>query len=236
VVDSSALRSGSKQGVTTVLIVDQHVLFSEGLERLLSHEPDFRVVGRTDRLQEAVNKAVSLAPDLVLMELELRDGSGLEAMQQILARRPESAIVILTTHDSDAHLFEAFRFGARGYWVKDSAFATLLTALRALRNGELVLSRTMTSRVVQEFYRSRLHITENQAALDGLTTREQQVLGQLATGASNREIAERLVISEYTVKAHVRNILEKLGLKNRSQAAGLARRLGFVDLSRKRPA
>jgi DNA-binding NarL/FixJ family response regulator len=223
------------QGVTTVLIADQHILFCEGLERLLSHEPDFRVIGRASRVQEAVDKVIHLAPDLVLMETELLDGSGLEAMQEILARRPECNVVILTNHDSDSHLFDAFRFGARGYWVKDSPFAKLLTALRALRSGELVLSRAMTSRVVDEFYRTQLHKTQDPTALDALTARELQVLGQLATGASNRDIAERLVISEYTVKAHVRNILDKLGLKNRSQAAGLARRLGFADLSPKRP-
>jgi DNA-binding NarL/FixJ family response regulator len=211
-----------------VLIADRHILFREGLERLLSTEPDFEVVGQASRLGETVEQALRLAPDLVLLDVELADGSGLDALRQIMARRPQSTVVVFTNRDTDEYLFEAFRAGARGYLIKDTPFASLLTALRRLRQGEPVLSRAMTSRIVQEFYRSGRMAAPDGPALESLTARELQVLRHLARGASNREIADRIVISEHTVKVHVRHILEKLELKNRSQAANAARRAGLV--------
>jgi DNA-binding NarL/FixJ family response regulator len=158
----------------------------------------------------------------------LLDATGFDALKEIMSRRPESTVVMLTNRDTDEYLFEAFRSGARGYLLKDTPFATVLTALRALRHGEPVLSRAMTSRIVQEFYRSGKQVSPELSALDSLTARELQVLRQLGTGASSRDIATRLVISEHTVKVHVRNILEKLDLKNRSQAANVARRNGLA--------
>lgn len=214
-----------------VLIADQHVLFREGLERLLSSEPDFQVIGQASRVHEAIEQAITLKPDLVLMDIGLMDGSGLEALKEIMARRPESTVVILTVTDADEYLFEAFHSGARGYLLKDTPIAKLLTALRALRQGEPILSRTMTSRIIKEFYRSGRTLNLEISALDSLTARELEVLRHIGTGASNRDIASRLVISEHTVKVHVRNILEKLKLKNRSQAASFARRSGFGQAS-----
>jgi DNA-binding NarL/FixJ family response regulator len=207
-----------------VLIADRHVLFREGLERLLSGEPDFTVVGQASRRGEAVALAVELQPDLVLLDVELADGSGLEALREIMAQRPASTVVVLTHRDTDETLFAAFRAGASGYLNKDMPFASLLLALRRLRQGEPALSRAMTARIVQEFHRSGRAAAPGGPPLESLTARELQVLRHLGSGASNREIAGRLMISEHTVKVHVRNILEKLGLKNRSQAAHVARR------------
>ena len=219
--------SSAMRPAVTVLIVDQYVLFCEGLERLLASEPDFAVIGSASRLSEAVEKAVRLRPDLVLIDVDLADGSGLDGLREIMAQRPESTVVMLANRASDEALLTAIRCGARGFLLKDMPFATLLAALRALRQGEMALSRAMTSRVVREFCRAPA-ASLPAIGLASLTPRERQVLFQLGAGASNREIAARLAISEYTVKAHVRNLLEKLGLKNRSQAAGVARRLGLM--------
>lgn len=210
-----------------VLLVDAHVLFREGLERLLSGEPDFKVLGQAGLLREAVELAATLTPDLVLLDIGLANGTGLDTLRAILAVRPESTVVILTNEDSNENLFAALRAGARGYLLKTLTYAKLLTALRALRRGEPVLSRTMTTRIVEEFTRQGQPLNLELNMLQKLTTREVEILRHLSHGASNRDIAARLVISEHTVKVHVRNILDKLQLKNRSQAGTVARAGGF---------
>jgi DNA-binding NarL/FixJ family response regulator len=215
-----------------VLIVDNHLLFREGLASILGAGTDFDVVGHAGTCREAVEQAAKLQPDVVLMDMQLPDGSGLEALQQIVARRPECQVVMLTSVDSDEFLFEAFRAGARGYALKSMSSAKLVKALNALKQGEPLLSRQMMRRILEEF--SRLGRNDGASILPtaNLTARELEVLRHLGTGASNHEIAARLVISQNTVKVHVRNIREKLDLKTRSQAANFATRNGLANSSR----
>ena len=215
----------------TVLIVDEHVLFREGLERLLSGEPDFQVVGQAGRLREAVDKAAELIPDLVLLDIGSSNGNGFDTLRAILKQRPGSNVVMLANEDSNEYLFDALRSGARGYLLKNLPFSKLLTALRSLHNGEPLLSRTMTKRIIEEFSRLGQPLNLELSALQKLTARELEVLRHIGMGGSNRAIAARLVISENTVKVHVRNILEKLKLKNRSQAASIARARGISRLA-----
>jgi DNA-binding NarL/FixJ family response regulator len=207
-----------------ILIVDQHVLFREGLQSLLSREPDMDVVGQTGSVHGAVELVVSLKPDVVLIDTCLRDGSGLEALKLIRAQRPECSVVILSDQDSNENLLEAFRSGTNGYILKDTPIESLVTALRALGRGEPILSRLLLRRIVEEYARLGYEGNGKDISLDALTARELEVLRHVGTGASNREIAARLSISEHTVKAHVRNIFEKLGLEKRSQMVSVSRR------------
>lgn len=204
-----------------VLLVDDHILFREGLVGLLDSQPDISVVGQAGSVGEAIEMTRNLTPDMVLMDFSLPDGTGLDATQTILSDRPETKIVFLTVHEEDDRLFAAIRSGAQGYLLKNVPVAKLLTFLRGVERGEAAISREMTSRVLNEF--ARLEPKRELPPSDELTTRELEVLGELVKGASNREIADHLVIAENTVKNHIRNILTKLSLKNRREAAEFAR-------------
>jgi DNA-binding NarL/FixJ family response regulator len=171
--------------------------------------------------------ARQVQPDLVLMDFTLPDGTGLDATQAILAERPETLIVFLTVHEEDDRLFAAIRGGAKGYLLKNVPVAKLLERLRGLEQEEAAISPALTSRILQEFSRTRAVHEPDGAALAQLTPRELEVLQELATGATNREIAERLYITENTVKNHVSSILSKLNLQNRREAARFAHQCGI---------
>jgi DNA-binding NarL/FixJ family response regulator len=211
-----------------VLIVDDHVLFRDGLVSLLNAQPDFEVVGQAGGVQEAIAIAQDLRPDVVLMDFGLPDGTGLEATRAIMADRPGTNIVFLTVHEEDDQLFAAIRSGARGYLLKNVPVAKLLTYLRGVACGEAAITGVLASRILSEFSRMQAPRRFAQPELDELTSREVQVLQELAAGASNHEIAGHLVISENTVKNHVRSILGKLNLRNRREAASFARQYGLV--------
>jgi len=211
----------------TVLLVDDHALFSEGLASLLASQPDFTVIGKAGSVQEAIAMARDLRPDLVLMDFTLPDGTGLEATSTILSERPETQIVFLTIHEEDDRLFSAIRSGAKGYLLKNVPVVTLLAYLRRLEQGEAAISGTMTSHILNELARTEPAHGPVSDDLSALTTRELDVLRELATGASNREIAKRLFISENTVKNHVSNVLSKLNLHNRRAAARFASQHGL---------
>ena len=208
-----------------VIIADGDPVFRAGIGSLLSSEPDFVVVGEASTTQEMLELASQLAPDLLLMDVFMSGASSLDMLDSILRVRPKTWVVILTAMDADEYLVEAFRRGAQGYILKATPWPRLLRALRALQNGEVALSRQMTTRVVRAFQLpfSATYAREAKAVAQ-LTIREQAILLHLATGASNQEIARQLVISTHTVKVHVRNILAKLGVKNRAQAGGVAQR------------
>ena len=205
-----------------VLFVDDHILIREGLVSLLNSQPDLEVVGQAGSVREAIELARELKPDLILMDFGLPDGTGLDATKIILADQPNTKIVFLTVHEEDDRLFAAIRSGAKGYLLKNVPVSRLLAFLRGLERGEAAITPAMTSRVLNEF--ARLEPTHSQTEPDELTTRELEVLRELSTGASNREIAGRLIIAENTVKNHVSNILNKLSLRNRREAAEFARR------------
>ena len=211
-----------------VLIVDDHILFREGLVSLLDSQPDITVIGEAGCVQEAIAIARELEPDLILMDFGLPDGTGLDATQAILAERPDSKIVFLTVHEQDDRLFAAIRSGAKGYLLKNVPVSKLLDYLRGVERGEAAISPAMTNQILEEFARGGAARDPGPDELGELTSRELEVLRELATGASNQEIAERLVISENTVKVHVRNVLAKLDLRNRREAASYARRHGLT--------
>jgi DNA-binding NarL/FixJ family response regulator len=213
-----------------LLIVDDHVVLRDGLVSLFTPQPDFEVVGEAGTVSEAVTKACDLEPDLVLMDIGLPDGSGVEATKAILARRPDTDIVILTLYDSDELLMDAIRSGAKGYLLKTTPAARVIASLRALVRGEPALSPRMTGRVMAGLA-SEKHPTDEEkiSAIDHLTARELEVLGEISKGATNKEIAERLFISVNTVKNHVHEILNKLELKNRREAASFAIRHELDD-------
>jgi len=212
-----------------ILIVDDHALFREGLASLLTGQPDFTVIGEAACVQEAIVMAHNLQPDLVLMDFTLPDGTGLDATRAILGRRPGTKIVFLTVHEDDERLFAAIRSGAKGYMLKNVPVAKLLEQLRGLERNEAAILPTMTSRILVEFARTRPGQQPDHSALAQLTSRELDVLRELVQGASNREIAECLFITENTVKNHVSNILNKLDLPNRREAARYARQYGLVE-------
>ena len=209
-----------------LLIVDDHVLFREGLASLIARQPDMQVIGEAGTVQEAVQKASQLHPDLILMDFNLPDGTGLDATRQILAEQPNCPIIFLTVYEEDERLFGAIRLGARGYLLKNIPVANLLASLRAVEQGQPALSPEMINRLMGKFANAS-DSDDNADALARLSGRELEVLHELAHGVSNRQIAEALFISENTVRNHVHNILEKLGLKNRRQAIGLLKDQGF---------
>jgi DNA-binding NarL/FixJ family response regulator len=204
-----------------LLIVDDHVLFREGLVSLFSRQPDFDVVGEAGSVQEAIVKALELHPDLVLMDFILPDGTGLEATQAILADRPTTEIVFLTIED-DERLFAAIRAGAKGFLLKNVSTTDLLASLRGLQRGEAAISRKMVSRVMEEFAHTPKTGSPPIPGIKLLTTREVEILRKLAGGATNHEIAVDLFISENTVKNHVHNILKKLNLNSRRDLRSFA--------------
>lgn len=219
-----------------VLLVDDHVLFREGLVSLLNSQPDFQVIGEAGTVQEAVVMVGNLKPDLVLMDFGLPDGTGLDATKMILTNYPETRIVFLTVHEEDDRLFAAIRSGAKGYLLKNVPVIKLLAFLRGVEQGEVAISAAMASRILMEFARTEPIRGRERIEMGELTLRELEVLRELAVGASNREIAERLVIAENTVKNHVRSILAKLNLRNRREATRYAHNQGLVQASVERPA
>jgi len=214
--------------VIRVLLVDDHALFREGLASLLGGQPDFTVVGEAGSVKEAIAFARNLQPDLVLMDFSLPDGTGLDATQAILRACPGTRIVFLTVHEEDHRLFAAIRSGAKGYMLKNVPVAKLLERLRGLERDEAAISPTLTGRILDAFARTTPARRPNNAEISQLTPRELDVLAELATGASNKDIAARLFITENTVKNHVGSVLSKLGLPNRRVAARFAQQQSII--------
>lgn len=204
-----------------LLLVDDHALFREGLIALLSYQDDFIVVGEAEDAESALTQARALKPDIVLMDVELPGEDGVTATRRLTMEMPTITVVMLTVHDDSQTLFEAIKAGAQGYLVKNARSRELLEQLRGLAQGEAAISRRMAARILEEI---RVQ-TEPLGPGEELTTRELEVLELVAARLSNAEIAERLVISEHTVKNHMKSLLSKLHLHNRHQAAayGIAR-------------
>ena len=218
-----------------LMIVDDHVLFRESLVSLLNNQPDIKVVGEAGTATEAISLAEDLSPDLILMDIGLPDYDGLEAARIILSSQPNIKIVMLTIHEADDLLFKAISSGAKGYLLKNMPVVKLLAAVRALERGEAALSRTMTSRIIDHYTQILSGQGYAQSAFDMLTPRELDVLRLLADGADNSQIAKALVLTENTVKVHVHNILKKLNVHNRRQAANYAEQRGLMKYQRGLP-
>ena len=212
-----------------VLVIDDQILFREGLMSLLRSTPDFQLVGFAGSVSEGREQAALYKPDIILMDFSLPDGTGLDATRAILAELPETKIIFLTVHESDENLFAALRLGAKGYMLKDISSSDLLASLRALNRGEKAVSRKMMSRIMDEFARTPLPEAGNEKLLTRLSPRELDVIREIEAGATNLEIAQHLFLSINTVRHHMRNVLGKLGLKNRRELAVFARKNGLVS-------
>lgn len=199
--------------------MDDHILLREGLVSLFESQPDIEVVGEAGSVEEAVTLTQQLQPDLILMDFGLPDGNGLDATQRILSFQPDAKIVFLTVHEDDEYLFEAIRIGAKGYLLKNIRPQELLKYVREVARGGAALTPNMTRKILSEFARVVQEPQTGQVAPDVLTEREWEIACLIAKRLTNREIAEKLVISENTVKNHIHNILSKLGLNNRRQIA-----------------
>lgn len=209
-----------------ILVADDHDLFREGLAGLVNGEPGLHVVGQARDGLEALALACRLRPDLVVMDIQMPMCDGLEATRLIRAEWPEARIVILTIHDEDEKLLEAIKSGASGYILKSTNSAGFLQAIHSALAGEAVLPARLAARLLQDYARlANCPAPEAQPADSPvLTFREREVLKLIATGATDKEIASQLSLSLHTVKSHVRNILSKLHVANRRQAARLATR------------
>jgi two-component system NarL family response regulator len=211
-----------------VLLADDHALFLEGMSNLLTRYPDIQMAGIAKHAGEAVRKTAVLRPDVVLMDLAMPLGGGIEATRQILAERPEQPVCMLTISDGDADLFAAIRAGARGYLLKTATVDEVVRGLRAVAAGGSVLTPRMAARLLKEFSHLSSFTRPESEQPSRLTSRERQVLLLVATGAHNKEIADQLDISQHTVKVHLHNILDKLSLRNRRQAAAFAVQAGMA--------
>ena len=211
-----------------VLIADDHRLFRQGLIGLIETRGDFaKVVGQAATGREAVQLTEQLQPDVVLMDIYMPDGDGLWATKEIRTRFPQVLVVMLTSSESDEHLYQAVQSGASGYLLKDLDATQLFDLLSGVvLHGEVAMTREMASRLLK---RVANRADDSTSGEDVLTEREMAVLRLVAIGASNSEIAERLMVSVNTVKSHIANILDKLQLDNRTQAARYALNRGLVS-------
>jgi two-component system nitrate/nitrite response regulator NarL len=212
-----------------VLLVDDHILFRKGVASLLASHKDIEVVGEAGDGVEAVAKARETVPDAILMDLAMPKCSGLEATRLIKREMPHVKIIILTVSDDDRDLFAAIKNGADGYLLKNLEPRQLFDMLEGIRYGEAPISGLLAAKILQEFRQPDQSLPRQLEASDELTPREIEVLERVVEGATNKEIAEALVITENTVKIHLRNILEKLHVQNRIQAAVYAVRQGLVN-------
>jgi len=213
-----------------ILLVDDQTMFREGLRTLLSVQPDFEVVGEAANGEEALRLIVTLHPQVVLMDLRMPVLDGVAATRRLRSTGVDSRVIVLTTFDDDENVFEALRAGAVGYLLKDAPTEKLYEAIRVAARGESFLQPSVAARVVAEFARLAGQAPRiPQALTEPLSMRELEILGLLAEGASNKEIAAQLVLAEGTVKNHVTSILEKLGVSDRMRAALKAREMGIIS-------
>lgn len=207
-----------------IMLVDDHALFRSGISSLLSDQPDLDVVAEAESGRQAIQIAEDIMPDLILMDINMPDGDGLEATKAIKDHIPYVKIVMLTASDDDDLLFEAIKAGAQGYLVKHLDPSPFLEEVRRQLNGEAAISGDVALKIIRAFSHH-----QSEPPQGALTSREYEVLSLVGQGHSNREIATALTISENTVKNHLRNILQKLHFENRVQAAAYAIRHGLVD-------
>ncbi len=210
-----------------VLIVDDHILFREGLAAILQAEADIHIAGLAGNVKEAVEIAREVKPDIILMDFGMPDGTGVDATRMILKELPGCKIIFLTVFEDDENLFAGIRSGAKGYLLKNMRPAKLVAAIRSVYQGESALSRSMTLRLMEELSRTALPERREDPLLGKLTAREIDVLREITAGAPNQEIAQRLFLSENTVKHHIHSILDKLNIADRKAAANYARMHGL---------
>jgi DNA-binding NarL/FixJ family response regulator len=214
----------------SVVVADDHQVVRTGFAALLDTQPDFTVLGTASDGAEAVRLCRELHPDVVLMDVRMPGTNGIEATRQLCTgSEPCPRVIILTTFDLDEYVYDALRAGASGFLLKDVTAERLFDAVRVVASGDALLAPAITRRLIGEFARLRPQRTRSAAiVLADLTPRETEVLRLLAEGLSNPEIADRLVVTEETVKTHVSRVLHKLGLRDRTQAVVIAYESGLV--------
>jgi DNA-binding NarL/FixJ family response regulator len=215
------------EGLVRVLVVDDDDLMRAGLRSVLASDDAIEVVGEAHDGREAVGRAPRLEPDVVLMDVRMPELDGIAATSQLIAAAPAARVLIVTTFEHDEYVFGALKAGASGFLLKRSSPEELIAAIHTVAAGEALLSPSITRRVVDRM--ARQPVLRTDANLDELTPREREVLGLIAQGLSNREIAAALVVEETTVKTHVKRILGKLSLRDRVQAVILAYEAGLVS-------
>jgi len=209
-----------------ILIADDHPVVREGLIAMLSREGDFKVVGEAKDGVEAVNKARELSPDVVLMDLRMPEMDGVEAMRQIRPTMPDIKFIILTTYSDDDYIFSGIEAGARAYLLKDAPREDLFKAIRSVYRGESLIQPVVASKLLDRFSQ----LSRRTPAGDELSERELEVLCLMAKGAANKEISAELNIAQSTVKTHITNIFQKLGVNDRTEAVTKALKKGIIRL------
>jgi len=213
-----------------VLLADDHTLFRKGIRSMLEEMPDIEVVGEAATGREAVEQACALVPDVILMDIKMPEITGIEATKQVLQENPHIGVILVTMFDDPESAFAGRRAGARGYVLKEADPEELRRAVEAAQRGEVMLCPIIASRVLEHF-RTDPSATTQQLPYEKLSERELEVLQRAADGLTNREIAERLFISEKTVKNHISNIFSKLNVNDRTQAILYALRQGLVSVA-----
>jgi DNA-binding NarL/FixJ family response regulator len=253
------IEAGTRTRPARLLITDDHDLIRDGLHRMLAREPDLEVVGEAANGREAVELCRRLGPDLVLMDVRMPEMDGLEATRAIKAERPEVSVLVVSTHENPDYLFEALKAGAAGYVLKDAPKSRLVDAVRRVLNGESPLNQELAAQLIQRLAKEMAArpaqpapttrpptakppragggeggaAAATAAATAGeLTPRELEVLGLLARGRTNPQVAQALTISRGTAKVHVERIIRKLGVSDRTQAVVRALQLGLIELGR----
>jgi DNA-binding NarL/FixJ family response regulator len=201
-----------------ILVVDDHPLFLEGIATVIAHQPEMTLVGRAATARQAVEEFRCVLPDVTVMDLRLPDMSGISAVTAIRAEFPEAKVIILTTFEGDVEIQRALAAGVRAYLLKSAPFEDLVEAIRKVHSGRKHLSTQVAETLAEHF------------SGDALSEREVEVLERMAEGGRNRDIGERLSISEETVKVHIRHIMDKLGAKGRMQAVWIGLRRGVIHL------
>jgi two-component system nitrate/nitrite response regulator NarL len=220
----------------TVLLVDDHTLFRSGVGSLLQRDPRIKVAGEASSGADGIERALQLKPDVILLDLHMPGLSGVETLRQILQGWPEAAVIMLTVSEEGEDLVDALQAGARGYLIKNIDAAYLARAIERAAAGESVLAESMAAKLVGQLQKQREpKAPAPPSALDKLTPREREILACLARGESNKLIARVLDLAESTVKIHVQNILKKLGLSSRVQAAVFAVEQGLNNGQARQP-
>jgi DNA-binding NarL/FixJ family response regulator len=209
-----------------VLIADDHKMFRQGLRMLFNIEPDIEIVGEAQQGLEVPELVRTLRPDVVLMDINMPGIDGIEASRRILQENPDCSIIVLTMFREDEHVFDAIKAGARGYVLKDADSVEVINAIRKVAEGGSILDPAMAGKVFSQF--KLMATTSEKTNRDGLTERELEILTLIAQGASNREIGEKLYLSEKTIKNYITTIFQKLHMSDRTQAAVYALQHGLI--------